>query len=193
MLLHYQTLILLGAAFVVSFVCLVLYKRRELYGGLFFTLAIILIIFLWPAGLVSLTSYNLERSKKVEFCASCHQMSGHIADIKRETEKSLAGKHAMLSWVNKNPCYTCHTNYSLFGPLSTKLNGLKHMAVAFLGDVREEDIKLYKPYLDANCMQCHDNYRFSKPEEHADIMPDERCVDCHDDMHEIENNVGELP
>lgn len=182
----YQVLFLFLLAFSLVAVCFYAwgggYKRRRLFFGS----VVVLTVFIWPPLQLELSVHHLNQSKEVAFCASCHEMDLHVKDVTHRKSRSLASKHMRRSWINDHPCYTCHTNYTLFGPVEAKLKGLVHMGAALFQEVEEADIELYQqPYPDVNCLQCHDNERFDKEEDHEDIDPDERCVDCHDNIHKI--------
>src|SRR3990167_9972213 len=186
-LLAYQAYLLAGLAFLLGIACLIAYWRKSVNPAAFGFLAVLLVVFVWPPTFLAMTSYNLDRSKSVQFCAGCHQMDQHVANVTDPESKSLAAKHFKRYWVNKNTCYTCHTDYSLFGPVKAKMNGLVHMYYAYFTGIKEDEIEIYKPYPDHNCLQCHETRRFDKVEEHGERGPDERCVDCHDDVHENES------
>lgn len=111
-------------------------------------------------------------------------MEKHVSDISNPKSKTLAAKHFQKSWINEDPCYTCHTNYSMFGDMEAKLHGLRHMWVGISRpNLNEDQIKIYKPYPDSNCLKCHDNRWFAKVEEHVEAAPEERCLDCHEKIH----------
>lgn len=182
----YQVLLLLGSSLVLAGACFYFYRRREKYRNAFIGCAVGLVVFVWPATYLSLSVYHLNRSKSVEFCGSCHSMELHIRDVASEASKSLAGKHAQRFWVNKDPCYTCHTDYTLFGPVKAKMKGMAHMYHALFHPIPEPEIALYHPYPDGNCLQCHRTKRMERVEEHLDADPEERCVDCHDNVHKVQ-------
>src|SRR5215831_2026186 len=53
-------------------------------------------------------------------------------------------------------CYTCHTTYTLFGGVQAKIRGLRHLYVEYLGQPpKAEEIKLYEPYNNRECLHCH--------------------------------------
>jgi hypothetical protein len=55
-------------------------------------------------------------------------------------------------------CYTCHTNYAMFGGFRAKIHGLKHVFVHSLGTPPPpEAIKLYDPYDNRECLHCHES------------------------------------
>jgi cytochrome c-type protein NapC len=95
-------------------------------------------------------------------------------------------------------CYTCHTDYVLYGTLKSKLRGLRHLAVQYFGSI-PDTIKLYKPYQNRECLHCHGGARkflsagAHRGEENffADVTTGKRsCLEagCHDVAH----NVHEL-
>ena len=143
----------------------------------------ILCLGLWPLSYVSVSSYNLELSKTVQFCGSCHAMKSKVNDLMNPESTSLAAQHAQRFWINTNACYTCHTDYTLYGPLKSKLTGLRHMYATLMGKNSDKKIKLYEPYKDSHCMRCHATKRFNEVEAHNDRDPDESCIDCHDAIH----------
>ena len=55
-------------------------------------------------------------------------------------------------------CFECHTNYAMFGDVRAKYDGLKHVWVHYFADPPDE-LALYEPYPNANCMHCHDDAR----------------------------------
>lgn len=128
-----------------------------------------------------------ERSKTTQFCASCHVMTPYVEGLKDPDSELLAAKHYQYRRINHNQCYTCHADYDLFGPVKAKANGLKHMAHYYLGGSRP--IKIYKPFPNSHCLQCHDGAKsFARAESHKEIMEGLRsgetsCIDCHGPVH----------
>ncbi len=135
-----------------------------------------------------------ERSKSLEFCASCHVMTPYVAGLKDPDSELLAAKHYQYRRINRDQCYTCHADYDLFGPAKAKANGLKHMAHYYFGKPRK--LALYKPFPNSHCLQCHDGAKsFVKAESHKEILAglrsDEmRCVDCHGPVHPSHAEAG---
>jgi len=148
------------------------------------TMAIIVLPVLFSAVTAEVA---FERSKSLEFCASCHVMTPYVEGLKEPGSELLAAKHYQNRRINHNQCYTCHADYDLFGPIEAKANGLKHMAHYYLGKPRK--IALYKPFPNSRCLQCHDGAKsFVKAEAHNEIMAEIRsdamkCVDCHGPVH----------
>src|SRR6058998_3634922 len=52
-------------------------------------------------------------------------------------------------------CYTCHTNYALFGGVRAKLHGARHVYVQYFSTIPAPDkIRLYDPYNNRECLHC---------------------------------------
>ena len=102
-----------------------------------------------------------ETTKARTFCASCHVMIPHTSDSNDPTSRSLSSRHARNKLFGDENCYTCHADYGLFGTVTTKLGGMKHVWMYYtqyrntsLAEAKEK-IRLYAPYPNDNCMQCH--------------------------------------
>jgi len=133
--------------------------------------------------------YTLQR----QFCASCHVMLPYTEDAADPKSTSLAAIHSRNSSFGHESCYTCHADYELFGAMTTKVNGLKHLyyyvtEYANTGPYGEggEPIHMYKPFQNGMCTRCHSMTAPSwvAKEEHAGMLEDlqkgdARCVDCH--------------
>lgn len=95
------------------------------------------------------------------FCASCHVMEPWTEDSANRLSDTLASAHARNPWFGKKNCYTCHTNYGMFGTVATKAAGLKHVFVYFMKhrntplDEALQAIEIYEPFQNQACMQCH--------------------------------------
>lgn len=55
-------------------------------------------------------------------------------------------------------CYTCHTDYTLYGGFKSKLRGLRHVYVQYLGNIPEK-VELYNAYNNRECLHCHGGAR----------------------------------
>jgi cytochrome c-type protein NapC len=115
-------------------------------------------LFIFPilAGLLGASSH-IEHSKTTQFCLSCHEMkpfgkSLHIDD----SEYVPAAHYQNIRVPRETTCYTCHTNYTLYGDVAAKLRGLRHVYVHYLGTIPQpKDIRLYTPYSNRECLHCH--------------------------------------
>ncbi len=136
---------------------------------------------------------NLETTKTVEFCGSCHVMDSYVADARDSKSKTLASRHARLPVFREEACYGCHADYGMFGGVTTKIGGMHHVIAFYEEDWSEpghRPPKLYKPYDFRKCTQCHDPLKADAPLEHrvheAKIRKlDISCVDagCHGHPH----------
>ncbi len=95
-------------------------------------------------------------------------------------------------------CYTCHTDYTMYGDVNSKLRGLKHVYAYYIGKP-SQPIKLYRPYNNRECLHCHLGARsFEESEAHTkDPQALSRMklnqMNCSTSgCHNIIHNVGQL-
>ena len=102
-------------------------------------------------------SAELDRSKSTQFCLSCHIMEPYGRSLQVDDPSHLAAAHYQNHRVPPGQaCYTCHTNYAMFGGIKAKIGGLRHLYVYYLGEApKPADIKLYEPYNNRECLHCH--------------------------------------
>jgi cytochrome c-type protein NapC len=92
-------------------------------------------------------------------------------------------------------CYTCHTDYSLYGGFKSKIRGLHHIYAQYLSTPKQP-IKLYHPYNNRECLHCHLGARSfeqgavhtSDPQIMMDIKSNKlSCTSsgCHENVHSI--------
>jgi cytochrome c-type protein NapC len=142
---------------------------------------------------------HMEASKRTEFCLSCHVMGPYGKSLHVDDAEYIPAVHYQNNFVPRDEaCYTCHTDYVMYGTLRSKFRGLRHIAVQYLGTI-PDTIKLYTPYNNRECLHCHGVARkFLKVGAHrgeenffADVTSGKRsCMEsgCHDVVH----NVHEL-
>jgi nitrate/TMAO reductase-like tetraheme cytochrome c subunit len=128
----------------------------------------------------------LEDMKRPEFCGSCHVMRPFINDLQNPDSATLAALHYQNRYIREHQCYTCHTDYGLFGPLRAKLAGVRHLLNYEIGNY-DIPIKIREPYREANCLHCHGEAKVFR-EKHADTLEqlvsgDVGCLDCHRPAH----------
>ena len=143
------------------------------------------------------TSVHIERSKKTEFCISCHVMEDYGKSLYVDDDEFLAAVHYQNQLVDADKaCFTCHTDYTMYGDLTSKMRGLKHVFVNYWGEIPEEP-ELYTPYQNRECLHCHgDSRRFHEESAHheeedtMENMMSEKmsCMElgCHDVAHGID-------
>src|ERR1700687_4728005 len=103
------------------------------------------------------TSQHIENSKQTKFCLSCHIMEPYGKSLHIDDPSYLAAAHYQNHRVPADEaCYTCHTDYAMFGTFTAKLGGLRHLYIYYLGNPPlPQDIKLYKPFNNRECLHCH--------------------------------------
>jgi len=143
-------------------------------------------------------SEHLERSKRTAFCLSCHVMADYGRSLYVDDKSYVPAAHFQNHRIpSEEACYTCHTNYTMYGGLHAKLRGMRHVYVQYFGTVpKPTDIKLYEAYNNGECLHCHAGARsFEEHEKHrkapqtmADIKANKlSCMksNCHDTVHDV--------
>lgn len=137
---------------------------------------------------------HMEGSKTVTFCMSCHEMEPYGQSLLIADDGHLPAGHFQNRRIDRETaCFTCHTQYTMFGDLTAKMNGLRHLWVHFTNQVPEV-LKLYAPYNNRECLHCHiGSRRFD--ELHADDMTElvanrTSCITCHGPAHDIAHVEG---
>lgn len=182
--------LVLGAALLVA----VLLARPQLTaspGGKVLAFAA---LFLLPAmALVGGGQEHLSRATSTQFCLSCHVMEPYGKSLLVDSEEALPALHFQNRLIDRDhACYTCHTDYTMFGGVSAKMRGMKHLWVNTLGEIPEK-LALYSPYQNRECLHCHSGMRkFEQSELHSDIREDlannvTSCLECHSVVHDVDN------
>jgi nitrate/TMAO reductase-like tetraheme cytochrome c subunit len=134
---------------------------------------------------------HVHQSKETTFCLSCHSMYPYGQSL-TEPDKALAGVHFQNYFVPRDEaCYTCHTNYTLFGGIQAKFTGLQHMWHAYVAGV-PDPIQLYGEWNNRECLRCHaEAPSFLEQPAHEGQIPamqdnDLSCLLCHGPMHGVE-------
>ena len=111
---------------------------------------------------------------------------------------TLAARHSRNPSFGDHSCYACHADYGMFGAVTTKLNGLRHVYgyyTEFRSLSLEEALprlETFKPYPNQNCMQCHSTQvpTWDMVSEHAALTDEVRsgevsCASagCHGPIH----------
>jgi nitrate/TMAO reductase-like tetraheme cytochrome c subunit len=148
---------------------------------------------------------HMERSKTVDFCLSCHSMEKYGRSLHIDDVMHLPAAHYQYNRVpHETACFACHTNYTLFGDEKAKFQGLHHILVEYFGKMpKPEDIKLYQPFNNRECLHCHEgarSYMEAVPHKNAEggfaaIKTNKlSCMTkgCHDLVHDLPN-LDSLP
>jgi len=141
---------------------------------------------------------EMERSKSTAFCLSCHIMESYGKSLHIDDPSYLAAAHFQNHRVPADEaCYTCHTNYAMFGTFKAKMGGLRHLYVYYLKKMPlPENIKLHEPFNNRECLHCHLGARsFEQGATHnadPDTLPAVKannlsCISsgCHDVVHNV--------
>ncbi len=140
-------------------------------------------------------SQHFERSTETKFCLSCHVMEPYGKSLLVDDPHYVAAAHFQNHRVPPNEaCYTCHTDYALYGGVRAKLRGMHHVYVQYIGKPPQQ-IHLYTPYNNRECLHCHLGARsFEESPTHAalhDELVSNRtsCLTsgCHDTVHNVAN------
>jgi cytochrome c-type protein NapC len=120
------------------------------------------VLFLLPVLCLGVgTTYHIDRSKQTKFCLSCHEMEPYGKSLLVDDPLHLPAAHFQNHRIPvEEACYTCHTNYAMFGGFKAKMHGLNHVYVHYLKTPpAPENIKLYEPFNNRECLHCHEGAR----------------------------------
>lgn len=143
-------------------------------------------------------SEHMERAESTEFCLSCHVMHDFGKSLTVDDPSYIPARHFQNNLVPRDrACYTCHTDYTMFGTVHSKFRGLRHLYVQYLGKPpAPAEIKLYTAFNNRECLHCHAGMRVFEeqpkhsktPEMMTKIMSNQiSCMNsgCHDIVHEV--------
>jgi cytochrome c-type protein NapC len=163
-------------------------------GRIFAFLALAVVPIL--AGFLGLAEH-MERSKTTEFCLSCHPMEKYGKSLHVDDIAFLPANHYQFGRVpRETACFSCHTNYTLFGDYKAKLSGMRHVYIQYLGKIPEH-IQLRGKYNNRECLHCHEESRSfiegvthkSEPGRMQAIKDNQlSCLSsgCHDTTHAVD-------
>jgi cytochrome c-type protein NapC len=151
-------------------------------------------LFILPLAALALGgAVHLEEAKSTAFCLSCHTMEPYGKSLRIDDATYIPAAHFQNNRIPRSAaCYTCHTNYTMFGGLKAKFGGLKHLYIYYLGTVPAK-ITLYEPYNNRECLHCHAGSRkFEESSPHKDMREqlggnEMSCVTCHNKIHDAEH------
>jgi hypothetical protein len=143
--------------------------------------------------------------KTRNFCgASCHVMTPYKDDSENPKSLGLAARHGRNEAFGDENCYTCHADYGMFGTITTKIGGLRHVyeyALNFHMLSLEEalpKIHIRSPFPNATCMRCHstENPLWNKVGDHASTLLEVRAgttscasAGCHGAAHPFSHEI----
>lgn len=153
----------------------------------------VVIFFLLPI-LVTWNSFSahMENSKSTAFCLSCHVMSPNGQSLYFDDPQYLPAAHFQNRRIPRDEaCYTCHTSYTMYGGVNSKLRGMRHLMMQIVGP--PEKIELYEPYQNRECLHCHWGARsFAENPIHSGSLEalksnEVSCLVCHSQIHHPED------
>ncbi len=138
-------------------------------------------------------SFHNQRSKQTAYCISCHSMVSHGRSLHVLNRQYIPAQHFQNHLVpSDKACYTCHTNYTMYGPLKDKLRGLTYLYMQYLS-TPPKTLHLIGTYPNSECLHCHlgtrefeDNLAQMPPL--ASLKSDQKsCISsgCHDMIHNV--------
>ncbi|MBX7222213.1 MAG: NapC/NirT family cytochrome c, partial [Blastocatellia bacterium] len=158
---------------------------------------VFLSFFIFPILVGGLGHYqHVERFKTTEFCLSCHVMQDYGKSLHVDDRAFIPAVHYQNNLVPRDKaCYTCHTDYTMFGGVTAKLRGLNHVYVQYFGQVPQK-VKLYNPYQNRECLQCHLGARSFEEGATHNMEPNRLALikasqlscltsECHDTTHNV--------
>jgi nitrate/TMAO reductase-like tetraheme cytochrome c subunit len=133
------------------------------------------------------TAHGMQESMKTEACGACHVMDGHLTDLKNPKSDSLAAVHYKNRYIQENHCYTCHSDYGMYGTVGAKLDGLGHTVHNLTGHY-ELPLKIRNPYPNVRCLSCHGGAANFVAKHEQDQIANllsgkDSCLDCHGPAH----------
>jgi cytochrome c-type protein NapC len=154
-------------------------------------------LFIFPAVAAMLGfESHVERSKETSFCLGCHIMGPYGKSLYVDDSSYIPAAHFQNARVPRDQaCYTCHTDYSLYGGFKSKVRGLHHMYAQYFS-TPQQPIRLYHPYNNRECLHCHLGARSfeqgavhsADPQTMIDIKGGKlSCMSsgCHENVHNI--------
>jgi cytochrome c-type protein NapC len=138
-------------------------------------------------------SIHLENSTSTQFCLSCHVMESHGNSLYIDDPTYVPAAHFQNNRIPKEQaCFTCHTDYTMFGDLNAKLRGVKHLYVHYF-KAPPKKLALYEPFKNRECLHCHANARsYEESTPHKEMKEqlssnDMSCLTCHSKIHDVAN------
>jgi len=114
---------------------------------------------LLTAGSGNIAGYEATKTRR--FCGSCHVMTPYARDSADPTSTTLASRHARNDAFGHENCYACHADYGMFGTVTTKIGGMRHV-YEYLFNFRQLSweeaqprIHIRRPFRNDACMRCH--------------------------------------
>jgi cytochrome c-type protein NapC len=138
---------------------------------------------------------HMQRSEQTRFCISCHVMIPYGQSLYVDDPSHIPAQHFQNHRVPPDmACYSCHADYSIYGPLKDKMQGLKRIYMQYVS-TPPNPITIPGGFQNAQCLHCHLGARsFEENPVHAAMMDalksnQTSCLTsgCHDTAHDVAN------
>lgn len=143
---------------------------------------------------------HMQRSEQRRFCISCHVMEPYGQSLYLDDSKFIPAQHFQNHRVPPDTaCYSCHADYTIYGPLKDKIQGLKRIYMQYVTTPpNPASIRIEGGFKNAQCLHCHLGARdFMENPVHSAMMQSltsdqMSCLTsgCHDSTHDIEGLSG---
>ena len=132
----------------------------------------------------------------VKACGECHAMEGHVADLRDPKSDSLAAVHYKNRYILENQCYTCHSDYGMFGTREREARRASAHLLQRDRRIREADQDPRTRIPNLRCLSCHggaQNFLAKHEKEQIEnlLAGKDSCLDCHGPAHKAEE-AGEV-
>ncbi|HXW62442.1 MAG TPA: NapC/NirT family cytochrome c [Candidatus Acidoferrales bacterium] len=135
-------------------------------------------------------STHMQRGEETKFCISCHSMANYGKSLYIDDPNYVPAQHFQNHRVPADTaCFSCHADYTIYGPLKDKLRGVTRIYVQYLSTPPEK-IQIPGGYQNRQCLRCHLGARdFEANPVHASIMDSLTsnqlsCLSCHSMIHD---------
>jgi cytochrome c-type protein NapC len=138
-------------------------------------------------------SAHMQRSEQTKFCISCHAMEPYGRSLYVDDPNHLPAAHFQNHRVPPDEaCYSCHADYTIYGPFKDKFRGLKRVYMQYVS-TPPNPIQIPGGYKNAQCLRCHGGARdFESNPVHVALMDSLKsgqmsCLTggCHDAVHDV--------
>jgi len=144
-------------------------------------------------------SQQMDNTKSTQFCLSCHVMEDYGKSLLVDDKSYIPAAHYQNNRIPRDQtCYTCHSDYTMYGGIKAKMRGLRHVYIQYLGVIpKPADIKLYSAFNNRECLHCHAGARSYLETSSHHKTPDMlklagenklSCMSsrCHDTIHDVD-------
>ncbi|MGB6877361.1 MAG: NapC/NirT family cytochrome c [Candidatus Acidiferrales bacterium] len=138
---------------------------------------------------------HIQRSETTRFCTSCHVMVPYGRSLYVDDPSYIPAAHFQNHRVPADmACYSCHADYTIYGPLKDKLQGLKRIYMQYVSTPpNPASIRIPGGFKNAQCLHCHLGARsFEENPIHSAVMVSltsnqMSCISsgCHDTIHNV--------